>query len=281
MGAPPEAPAAPLARTSSARHTGATHAATFLAPCASAWLIDCLYHLPVAEDEEETYAPCLKAWTDAFSADQLFVLQVGQHGTPLCIGPIHSGLCRAFACCLAGWSLKGGLAPLRKWLAVARAHTRAQVPVASYLAAVLLPTQYENLTDGSRMRGALRDVKRFVGIDAKLPHDDLGLHNSRKGVSPARLPAVLVLLLLLLLLLTSRVCSQRGKLPHEAVAVRAGLISPGVAVGWTQSPSRGPMQVPPANSQHSKKAPAAAISMHAALSPAVSGWHGKCTSLAC
>ncbi|KAL4429840.1 hypothetical protein ABPG77_010957 [Micractinium sp. CCAP 211/92] len=67
------------------------------------------------EDEEETSAPCLKAWADAFPADQLFVLQ------------------------------------------------------------------YENLTDASRMRGALRDVKRFVGIDTKLPHDDLGLHNSRKS----------------------------------------------------------------------------------------------------
>lgn len=50
----------------------------FLAPCASAWFIDCLYHVPVAEDEEETYAPCLKAWADAFPADQLFVLQVGE-----------------------------------------------------------------------------------------------------------------------------------------------------------------------------------------------------------
>ncbi|KAL4437388.1 hypothetical protein ABPG75_004527 [Micractinium tetrahymenae] len=67
------------------------------------------------EDEEETYAPRLKAWADAFPADQLVVLQ------------------------------------------------------------------YENLTDPARMRAALRDVKRFIGIDAKLPHDDLGLHNSRKS----------------------------------------------------------------------------------------------------
>lgn len=33
---------------------------------------------PPAEDEDETYAPRLQAWADAFPADQLFVLQVGK-----------------------------------------------------------------------------------------------------------------------------------------------------------------------------------------------------------
>lgn len=53
--------------------------------------------------------------------------------------------------------------------------------------ATLTPSlgQYENLTDAARTRTALRDVKRFIGLDAKLPHQDLGLHNSRKSVSPA------------------------------------------------------------------------------------------------
>ncbi|KAL4855091.1 Mitochondrial metalloendopeptidase OMA1 [Chlorella vulgaris] len=42
--------------------------------------------------------------------------------------------------------------------------------------------QYEDLT-GSGMKTALRDLKRFIGIDPKLPSaspDDLGLHNARR-----------------------------------------------------------------------------------------------------
>ncbi|PSC68491.1 sulfotransferase [Micractinium conductrix] len=41
--------------------------------------------------------------------------------------------------------------------------------------------QYENLTSEGVTRKALRDIKRFVGVDPNLPNNDLGLYNSRRS----------------------------------------------------------------------------------------------------
>lgn len=57
---------------------------------------------------------------------------------------------------------------------------RLQAWVDAFPREQLFVMQYENLTEPAATKRVLRDVKRFVGIDAKLPHDDLGLHNSRR-----------------------------------------------------------------------------------------------------
>ena len=47
-----------------------------------------------------------------------------------------------------------------------------------------LPLQYEALTaaEGPGMARSLREAKRFLGLDAKLPSDDLGMFNNRRQV---------------------------------------------------------------------------------------------------
>lgn len=46
---------------------------------------------------------------------------------------------------------------------------------------MMVPRQYENLTSEGVTRKALRDIKRFVGVDPNLPNNDLGLYNSRRS----------------------------------------------------------------------------------------------------